>query len=60
MATRYVIGVMSYYELEYDQPQEKDSICEDFWNRYHSNELGQGEMYEIDVIEGDIKYTNED
>lgn len=51
MAKHYLIGVMSYYELEYDQPQEEDTICEDFWNRYHSNELGQGEMYEIELIE---------
>ena len=59
MAARYIIGVMSYSELEYDQPQEKDTICKDFWNRYNSDELGQGEMYEIDTIDGNIKHTDE-
>lgn len=51
MAKHYLIGVISYYELEYDQPQDDEVIREDFWKRYDNNELGQGELGEIELIE---------
>lgn len=50
MAKRYLIGVMSYYELEYDQPQDEDAIIEDFWRGYDNNEFGTGELGAIEVI----------
>ena len=51
MTKRYLIGVISYYELEYNQPQDDEAIREDFWESYNNNELGQGEMGEIELIE---------